>query len=69
MADPQRQSGLYPFKRLTLALLIAAEHQRTVGRIQIQPDDIPELLLELRIAGDFEGDTRWGFRSFRRQIR
>ena len=51
----QGQTGLGAFQRLTLAFLIAAEHQRPLGRVQIQADDIPELRRKLRILGQLEG--------------
>lgn len=54
VADPERHSGLGPLQGLTLALLIAAQHQCLIGRIEVQADHVPELLLEFRIAGDLE---------------
>lgn len=54
MAQAQGQTRLRPFQCLTLALLVAAQHQRPVRRIEIKTDDIPGLRLEIRIAGQFE---------------
>src|SRR5947208_1394231 len=51
----QRQAQLRAFERLALAFLVAAQHQRLCRRIEIEPDHIPKLLLELRIVGEFEG--------------
>lgn len=50
MTDPQRQPGLCALQGLHLTFFVAAEHQRLVGRGQIQPDDIPEFFLELRVV-------------------
>jgi hypothetical protein len=44
----QRQAELPAFEDLTLALVVAAQHQRLCRRVEIKPDDVPELLLELR---------------------
>lgn len=55
MSDPQRQTRLRALQGLNLAFLIAAEHQRLVWRVEIQPDNIPKLLFKMRIIGQFEG--------------
>ena len=55
MTDAQRQRGLGPLQGLALALLVAAQHQSLVGRIQVQPNDVPEFILEAGVVGDFEG--------------
>src|SRR5215469_17677529 len=52
---PKRQAGLGAFERLALALLVAAQDQRPVRRVEIKADHIPEFGLELRIAGQLEG--------------
>ena len=41
-------------QRLHLALLVAAQHQRVLGRFQVHPHDVFKLLSELRIARDLE---------------
>lgn len=46
----QREAELRAFERLALAFLIAAQHKRLGGRIEFEPDHVPELLLELRIV-------------------
>ena len=41
--------------------LVHAQHQRLFRRIQIQPDDIADLVDELRIIADLEGVDQMGF--------
>src|SRR5271154_4441853 len=41
-------------QRLNLALLVAAQHQRVLGRVQVQTDDVVELLDETLVVGEFE---------------
>jgi len=53
-ARDHRQAWLGAVDRLALGLLIEAEHHRPLGRVQVQPDDIDELGLELRGVGDLE---------------
>lgn len=60
MADAQRQVRLGPFQRLALALLVAAEHQRLVRRVEIEADHVPELGLEVRVARQFERAGQMG---------
>ena len=45
-----RQARLGAIKRLHLALLVATQHQRVLGRGHVQTDDVFELLDELGIA-------------------
>ena len=54
VADAQRQARLRPLQGLALALLVAAQHQSFVWRIQIQANHIPELALELRVLAQLE---------------
>ena len=49
-----RQRWLGAVERLHGGLLIGAQHDRLLRRIQIKPDDIDQLLLELRIVGQLE---------------
>src|SRR6476659_2252906 len=49
-----RQQRLRAIESLYLALLIDADHQRLVGRIEIEPDDVAHLLDELWIGGELE---------------
>lgn len=53
-AGPQRQQGLRPVEGLDLALLVDAQDQSFVGRIQIQADHIAQLLHELLVPAEFE---------------
>lgn len=39
VAQPQRQHGLSAFQRLALALLIDAQHQRVVRRVQVGAEE------------------------------
>ena len=40
--------------RLALALLVAAQHQRAVRRLQVQADHVPELPVEVLVVGQLE---------------
>jgi len=51
----QRQARLRAIQRLNLALLVAAQHQRVFGRIQIKADNVVELLDESFVVGELEG--------------
>ena len=55
------QSGLRSFKRLTLGLLVATEHDGVFGRIQIETDDVPGFRREILIAGDLERPRQMRF--------
>src|SRR5258705_3052884 len=57
----QRQAWLSAIERLHLALLVAAQHQRVFGWIEIQPDDVLQLLHESRIARDLKGPDQMRF--------
>src|SRR5580692_9917308 len=50
----QRKGALGALQSLALTFLVAAEHQSPLGRIQIEPDDVPEFLLKVRIIGDLK---------------
>ena len=49
-----RQAQLRPIQRLALGLLIEREHHRPLRRIEIQPDDIDELRLEVLVVRQLE---------------
>src|SRR3954447_18043654 len=49
-----RQAGVGPVQRLALRLLIEAEHRRPYRRVQVQPNNIDELVLEPGIVADLE---------------
>src|SRR4030042_3049154 len=51
ISQPHRQKWLSAVKRLYLAFLVHAQHHGFIGRIQIQPDDIPYLLDKERVCG------------------
>ena len=55
IAQTQRQQRLAALQGLDLALLVYAQHQGMLGRIQIQTDDVAHFLHEERIGGQFEG--------------
>src|SRR5213594_2562938 len=50
-----RQTRLGAVESLNLALLVRAQHQGLVGRIQIEPDNIAELFDEGSITAELEG--------------
>ncbi len=56
----QRQTRLGSVEGLNLALLIHAQHQRLVGRVQVKADHIGELFDELGIAAHLEGRRSGG---------
>ena len=49
-----RQAGLGAVERLDLALLVDREHDGMGRRIDIEPDDVAQLVDELRIVGELE---------------
>src|SRR2546422_305879 len=51
----QGQPRLGPIQRLNLALFIQTQHERLVGRVQIQPHHIGQLLQEFRIPRQLKG--------------
>lgn len=52
--ESDRQERLGAFECLNLRLLVYAQHERVFGRIEIQPNNVPDLLDEERIGGEFE---------------
>jgi len=46
LSRPHRQKRLRPVQRLDLRLLVGAEHQSLVRRVEVEPDDVPDLLDE-----------------------
>jgi hypothetical protein len=46
----KRQPKLRTLQRLALAFFVAARYQRLRGRIEIEPDHIPEFFLEFWIV-------------------
>jgi len=48
------QYRLGAIQGLNLALFVGAQHQRVIGRVQVQADDVSHLLDKERIGGKFE---------------
>ena len=48
------QDRLCTVECLDLALLVDAEYERTVRRRQIEPDNVADLIHEVRVAGELE---------------
>ena len=63
MAHAEGQSGLGALQRLALALLITAEDQRPVRRIEMQPDNIPDLASKFLSLESLKVRLRWGLMS------
>ena len=51
VAQPQGKERLGAFQGLDLALLVDAQHQRLVRRMEVEADDVPDLLGEERVGG------------------
>ena len=49
-----RQAGLGAVERLDLALLVDRQHDGVRRRIDIEPDDVAQLVDELRVVGELE---------------
>src|SRR5262249_4256246 len=54
ITEPERQDRLSALKRLNLALLVNAQHDRMIRRIEIKPDNVFHLIDEQRISGKLE---------------
>ena len=61
LTGPQREHGMGPVEGLDLRLLVDREHQRVVGWVQVEPDDVDDLLGELRVPTELEGLEPMGF--------
>src|SRR5208282_3866670 len=55
LTGAHRQQWLCAIKCLDLTLFVDAEHQSTLRRIKVEPDDVAHLLNELRIGRKLEG--------------
>jgi hypothetical protein len=53
-ARSQRQERGGPVQGLDLGLLIHAQHDRLLRRVQVQPDHVADLGLQLRVGGELE---------------
>jgi hypothetical protein len=54
---------------LALALLVAAHHQRSRGRIELESDERPDILVEPLIVRQLERSRPCGFKSIFDQMR
>ena len=54
MSGLHRQGRLRPSKRLDLRLLVHRDDDGVVGRVDVKADDVADLQLEPRVAGDLE---------------
>lgn len=54
LAGAHGQQRLGPVQRLDLRLLVDAEHQGAVGRVEVETDDVSDLLDEQRIGRQLE---------------
>ena len=52
------EDALGAIQRLNLRLFVHRQHQRTIGRIQVQPDDVAHLLGEQQVLRHLEGVVR-----------
>src|SRR5713226_3544115 len=55
LAWSHRQNRLHAIERLNLRLLVRAQHQSAVRRVEIEPHNIAHLLHQVRIGREFEG--------------
>ena len=53
-ARHHRERRLRPGQGLDLGLLVHAQHDRGLGRVQVEPDDVVDLLHEQRVVGQLE---------------
>src|SRR5712691_3115551 len=60
-----RQARLCPVQCLDLALLVDAEHERLLRRVEVEPDDVCELLAEARVVGKLERLDPMGLETVR----
>ena len=53
-ARAHRQDRLAPLQGLALGLLVDADHDGVLGRVQVEADDVADLGVELRVGGELE---------------
>src|SRR5215470_3356586 len=63
VAQAHGQHGLGTVQGLNLAFFIDTEHQRVIGRVQVQADDVAYLLDEQGIGGEFETPSSVGLQA------
>src|SRR5215472_4983199 len=68
VAQAHRQHRLGTFQRLDLALLVDAQHQRLVRRIEIQTHDVAHLLYEERVGRELEALSAMRLQTEQREI-
>ena len=66
--EAEGQVGPRALERLDLALLIDAQHQRMVGRVEIEPDDVPHFLDEEGIGRQLEARRPVGLNAEQRDV-
>ena len=49
LSGPHGQHRLRAVERLDLALLVDAKHERALGRVEVEADNIPQLLHKQRV--------------------
>src|SRR5579875_3746002 len=52
---PHRQQPLGAVERLDLGFFVHAQHQRPLGRVQIEPNNVGQLAVELGVGAELEG--------------
>ena len=55
LSRAHRQHRLGPVERLDLGLLVDRQHDRPLGRVEVQPHDVADLRLERGIGAELEG--------------
>ena len=55
LAGSQRQHRLGPVERLDLGLLVDAQHDGPLGRVEVEPDDVGDLGHQGRVGAELEG--------------
>src|SRR6516165_3170117 len=62
-ARSERQQRLSAVKRLNLALFVHTQHQRSLGRVQVKPDDVSQFAVELRVGTELESLDSMGLQT------
>jgi len=53
-ARAQRKDWAGAVERLDLGLLVDAQHERLVRRLEVEPDDVSDLVVEVGVLGELE---------------
>jgi hypothetical protein len=67
--EPDRADRLGAFESLNLVRLIHAQHDRGLGRMQVEADDIVDLGRQLRVVENSKVSARQGRTRYSRQMR